>query len=120
MTEAATGAVAIEFSEYLGPRCTNNEAEYAAVIFGVRAALRMGVRRLQVRSDSQLLVQQLRGAYRVKAPHLLALRDEARALGQRFAAFDVQHVPREENVVADALANAALDAQQLAGAGDRS
>jgi ribonuclease HI len=66
--------------------------------------------RLEVRLDSLLLVRQLRGEYRVKAPGLKPLHARARALVARFPAFSVEHVPREQNTVADGLANAALDA----------
>ena len=76
----------------------------------MEAALQMGAERLQVRLDSLLLVRQIRGEYRVKAPGLKPLHRQAVALVSRFPAFSIEHVRREKNTVADALANAALDA----------
>jgi len=104
-----TGAVVAEVSETIG-ETTNNVAEYRAFIAGLEAAVEMGVERLQVRLDSMLLVRQIRGEYRVKAPGLKPLHRRAMALADRFPAFSIGHVRREENTVADALANAALDA----------
>lgn len=95
-------------SEAIG-RATNNEAEYRALLAGLRAALDAGVDRLVVRLDSELLVQQATGGYRVKAANLKPLFQELRVLLGRFAAVTFEHVPRERNVIADDLANAALD-----------
>ncbi len=104
-----TGTVVAEVSETIG-ETTNNVAEYRAVIAGLEAAVEMGVERLQVRLDSLLLVRQIRGEYRVKAPGLKPLHRRAAALAARFPGFSIEHVRREANTVADALANAALDA----------
>ncbi len=95
-------------SERIG-RATNNEAEYRALIAGLQAALAAGVTRLLVRLDSELLVQQMTGGYRVKAPGLKPLHKEAVALVGRFASVAFEQVPRERNTIADELANAALD-----------
>jgi ribonuclease HI len=95
-------------SEALGV-ATNNVAEYEALIRGLEAALPFRPGRLLVRADSQLVVKQLRGEYRVRQPHLRPLFDRARALLAQFAAVDLGHVPRAENTEADALVNAALD-----------
>jgi len=103
------GVVVAEVSEAIG-ETTNNVAEYRAVIAGLEAAIEMGVERLQVRLDSLLLVRQIRGEYRVKAPGLKPLHRRAVALAARFPGFHIEHVRREKNTVADALANAALDA----------
>jgi ribonuclease HI len=95
-------------SETIG-RATNNVAEYEAVIAGLAAAVDNGVDDIVLRSDSLLLVRQLLGEYRVKAAGLKPLYRKAIALLGDFAAVTIEHVPREQNEVADALANAALD-----------
>jgi ribonuclease HI len=95
-------------SERIG-RATNNEAEYRALIAGLQAALEAGVSCLLVRLDSLLLVSQMDGSYRVKAPGLKPLHREAVLLVRRFDAVAFEQVPRERNSLADELANAALD-----------
>jgi ribonuclease HI len=95
-------------SEAIG-RATNNEAEYRALLAGLEAALEAGVSHLVVRLDSELLVQQATGNYRVKAPGLKPLFQRLRGLMGRFASISFEHVPRERNTLADDLANAALD-----------
>jgi ribonuclease HI len=117
---AAIGAVVLDgtvdppvllatVSECIGI-ATNNVAEYQALISGLEAALPYGARRVIVRADSELLIRQLEGRYRVKSAHLKPLYEEARALLATFAEVDLGHVRREDNVDADALVNAALDA----------
>jgi len=98
----------VAISEAIG-RATNNEAEYRALIAGLQAALEAGVTRLLVRLDSELLVYQMDGTYRVKAPGLKPLAREAAGLVRRFASVVFEQVPRERNTIADDLANAALD-----------
>jgi ribonuclease HI len=93
---------------YLGV-ATNNVAEYQGLIMGLRAALDRGVARLEVRLDSELLVRQLQGRYKVKAPHLVPLYQEAKALLARFELAQVTHIPRSQNTLADKLANQAID-----------
>jgi ribonuclease HI len=93
---------------YLG-RATNNVAEYQALLHGLRYALDRGAREVRVFSDSELLVRQLAGRYRVKNAGLLPLFREAQSLLARFESARVSHVPREENREADALANRAVD-----------
>jgi ribonuclease HI len=93
---------------YLG-RATNNVAEYQALLHALRFALERGAREVEVYSDSELLVRQLAGRYRVKNPGLQPLHREASALLARFAHARVTHVPRERNREADALANRAVD-----------
>jgi ribonuclease HI len=97
-----------EVCGFLG-RTTNNVAEYAGLIAALTLASRSGVDRLVVHSDSQLLVRQLRGEYRVKAPHLVPIFLKVLQLRRRLAAFEIRHVPREENREADRLANLAID-----------
>jgi ribonuclease HI len=89
---------------------TNNVAEYEAVIAGLEAAAQLGARVVRVRADSMLVVQQLKGTWKVKNPNLRELRERALRQIDRFAEVDVEHVPREHNADADALVNAALDA----------
>ena len=102
------GVVLAEVAEGLG-ETTNNVAEYTAVIRGLEEATRLGAHEVLLRSDSQLLINQLTGRYRVKAPHLQPLHRRVRALMQGFAKVDLEHVPRERNVAADQLANLGVD-----------
>lgn len=95
---------------------TNNQAEYRAVIEGLRLAAERGAKSVLVRSDSRLLVEQLAGRFRVKNPTLQRLHGEAQALARDIGRVDFEHVPREENADADALANEGVDAW-LAGPG---
>ena len=93
---------------YLG-RTTNNYAEYSALIEALRYALNQGLRKLLVYADSELLVKQMVGSYRVKHPVLQELHAQARVLVHRFERFEIHHVPREKNHLADTLANRAQD-----------
>jgi ribonuclease HI len=102
------GAVLAEVAEGLG-ETTNNVAEYTAVIRGLEEAKRLGAREVLLRSDSQLLINQLTGRYRVKAPHLQPLHKRVRDLMRAFTRVDLEHVPRERNVAADQLANLGVD-----------
>ena len=97
-----------EFTRFIG-RATNNEAEYRALVEGLKMALEHGARRLAHLSDSQLLVRQLEGSYKVKAVELQRFFSEARGMIQSFASFSTSHIPREENSRADKLANQAID-----------
>ena len=93
---------------YLG-KATNNVAEYQALVHGLRFALAQGASSVEVYSDSELLVRQIGGRYRVKNPGLQPLYREATGLLARFERARVVHVPRERNREADALANRAVD-----------
>src|SRR5690349_6505854 len=97
---------------------TNNVAEYEALIAGLEAAAPFGARAVQVRADSQLIVRQLEGRYKVKHPALRPLHARAAALLRGYDHVELEHVPREHNTVADALVNAALDAAPDAAPGD--
>jgi ribonuclease HI len=105
---APDGSEVASLFGYLGT-ATNNVAEYQALLHGLRFALARGARGVEVYSDSELLVRQIEGRYRVKNAGLLPLHREARALLARFERARVAHVPREENREADALANRAVD-----------
>ena len=104
----APGNVVAELSRAIGRR-TNNVAEYQAVLDGLEMAAGYRPARLTLRSDSQLLVRQLLGRYRVRSPGLRPLHQEARRLLDSFSQVWIEHVPREENRRADQLANRALD-----------
>ena len=105
-----TGEVLAEVSGFLG-HTTNNVAEYRALLLGLERALALGVRRLEVRADSELLIRQLRGEYRVRDEKLKPLYEEAKSLLARFQAARLLHVPREQNSDADRLANAGIDSR---------
>jgi ribonuclease HI len=107
MTDEA-GAVLGERAEFLG-RATNNAAEYRGLLAGLRLAREAGAKRVCVRSDSELLVRQINGAYKVKSATLRPLFEEARRLLASFEAWRVEHVRRHLNARADALANSAMD-----------
>ena len=110
------GEVLREVGTYLGT-ATNNVAEWTGLITGLEAALELGVDDLAVRLDSELVVRQVDGQYRVKNAALVPLHAKAKALLRRFARVDVRHVPRKENAAADALVNQVLDAHRLPPAG---
>jgi len=94
-------------SQQLGPM-TNNEAEYEALILGLKLGLRLGLKRVEFVSDSQVVVWQMQGRSRVNSPHLRPLHQQACQLAARFAQACFCHVGREENQMADALASHAL------------
>jgi ribonuclease HI len=104
----AHGRVLGESSEYLG-ETTNNEAEYRALLLGLSLARARGIKRLRLRSDSELLARQLQGRYRVRHPRLKVLFEEAKGLIGSFEAFHVESVLREGNKQADLLANQAIE-----------
>jgi ribonuclease HI len=102
------GATRFEAGKYIG-RATNNVAEYYGLITALDYAAAHGIDRLLVRSDSELLVRQMQGRYKVKSPDLRPLYERARKQAHGFAYFAIEHVPREQNREADELANLALD-----------
>jgi probable phosphoglycerate mutase len=114
--EASMGAVILdpqgkvrhEVSERLGV-ATNNVAEYRGLIAGLEAALALGARRVEARTDSELLVRQAIGRYRVRNPGLIPLHNRLLAVRSQFDEVVFRHVPRHLNKRADALANLALD-----------
>ncbi|HMB70253.1 MAG TPA: ribonuclease HI family protein [bacterium] len=91
-------------------RCTNNVAEYRGLLRALELAQHHGVERLEVRMDSELVVKQLRGEYRVKQPDLAELKEQVDGLKGAFRRIRFRHVRREANRVTDRLANEALDA----------
>ena len=92
-------------------RATNNVAEYSGLVAGMEKAAELGVRELEVVSDSELLVKQMRGEYRVKNEALRALWEDANDLERRFAKVRYTAVRRAHNELADRLVNEALDAE---------
>ncbi|MCX8007409.1 MAG: ribonuclease HI family protein [Coriobacteriia bacterium] len=103
-----SGAEIAAFGRCIGT-ATNNVAEYQALIAGLQAAQDHNVRSLVVRLDSELLVRQMTGRYRVKSASLKPLHERAAALAASFDAIRFEHVPRSMNARADALCNEALD-----------
>jgi ribonuclease HI len=102
------GEPVAELYGYLG-RATNNVAEYQALLHGLRYALGRGVRRVRVFSDSELVVKQMDGRYRVRHPDMVPLHRTATDLWRQFEEAQLSHVRRERNREADRLANRALD-----------
>lgn len=102
------GTVVHEAGLYLG-RATNNVAEYRALVAGLQAAKTLGAAQVEVLSDSELLVRQMNGEYRVKNPGLRPLYEQACRLTDAFAACSFRHIRREDNRLADRLVNQALD-----------
>src|SRR6202049_5075864 len=102
------GSTHESFGKYIG-RTTNNVAEYYALIAALDYAAASGIRRLRVYSDSLLIVNQIKGLYKVKHPDLRPLHERANKQAAGLEAFTIQYVPREQNRDADDLANAALD-----------
>jgi ribonuclease HI len=109
------GEVVAEIAEGIGV-ATNNVAEYTAAIRGLERARELGATQVLLRSDSRLLIEQLAGRWKVKNPTLQRLHHEARSLIREFEEVRFEHVRRERNVEADALANRGVD-EWLAGEG---
>ncbi len=106
-----SGAVLREVGTYLGV-ATNNVAEWTGLLTGLEAAIELGVDDIAVRLDSELVVKQISGVYRVKNEGLIPLHAKAKVLLRKFAHVDVQHVRRKLNTAADALVNQVLDAHR--------
>ncbi|HEY1937610.1 MAG TPA: ribonuclease HI family protein [Candidatus Angelobacter sp.] len=104
------GAVIAELSDYLGIQ-TNNYAEYSGLLAALDFAVREKHLSLKVLSDSELLVRQMQGRYKVKSPGLIDLYDRARALVRKLEHFSIDHVLRESNREADRLVNQVLDSR---------
>lgn len=98
------GEVVKEIGEYIG-MTTNNVAEYTGLIRGLEEALKLGAESIRIQTDSELLVKQIAGIYKVKAPHLAEMYHEARLLLSKFQDAQIGHVPRGQNAHADRLAS---------------
>jgi len=105
--EQADGTI-VDLKEAL-PSATNNVAEYHGLLAALEWAVTHRIAKLHIRSDSQLLVKQMQGEYRVKHPGLQPLHEEARRLARRIGRVTFEHVRREFNKDADRLANEAMD-----------
>lgn len=105
---AEDGTPLVTLGRFIG-RATNNVAEYQALITGLQKAAELGAKRIVVRGDSELIVRQMTGVYRVKSPDLRELYEEARSLYQSFPQAKIEHNYREKNALADRLANLAMD-----------
>ncbi|MBN1663755.1 MAG: ribonuclease HI family protein [Deltaproteobacteria bacterium] len=111
-----TGCEVFAVHKYLG-MCTNNIAEYMALICGLEKAVETGCRRLEIFMDSELLVKQINNEYRVKNANLIDLMKKVRKLLAAFEAYRVCHIRREHNKTADLLANKAIDEAMKKGSG---
>ncbi len=118
LRDAQTGALVAELARFLGV-CSNNVAEWTAVEDALREARRLGARRIDLRTDSELVARQISGRYRVKHPDLKPIHLRVMGLLAQFDGYTVAHVPRELNREADRLSNVAIDelrgAQRLGG-----
>jgi ribonuclease HI len=108
------GSTRFQIGKYLG-RATNNVAEYYALIGALDYAQSQNISRLAIRSDSELLVRQMQGRYKVKSPDLRPLHERAQKMARALDHFEISHVRREQNSEADELANLALDATGTVG-----
>ena len=111
------GDIVARLKKYIGNN-TNNVAEYFGLIAALDYAQNHGIRALRVESDSELMVKQMRGQYKVKSEELKPLFERAKKMSQTFESFRINHVYREQNKEADALVNQALD--ETSGAGPAS
>lgn len=109
--EPEHGRPALEFYEPLGST-TNNVAEYRALLLALERAEYAGADEVEIRSDSRLLVEQLRGNFKIRAEHLKPLLSESIIRAKRFRSFSISYIPREQNSKADRLANKGADASE--------
>ena len=105
-----SGAMLGQYQDYIG-QATNNVAEYRALILALNKASAIGSQpsALKILMDSELIVRQMRGQYKIKEPTLKLLAQEVLNLCKKFSAVEFQHVPREQNKLADRLVNQAID-----------
>src|SRR5215813_2517437 len=108
VVQDSSGRKVAELSEYLGHQ-TNNYAEYQGLLGVLRYAAANAISALKVVSDSELMVRQMKGIYKVKHPELRKLYDEAQGLVRKLGHFEIRHALREHNQDADRLANEAMD-----------
>ena len=101
------GKLIARISQRIG-RTTNNQAEYRAIIAALEEATRLGARQVELNSDSELVVKQIKGEYRVKKASLKPLYQQVKQLQSYLESFTINHIPRQQNKEADRLANMAL------------
>ncbi|MDZ7962968.1 MAG: ribonuclease HI family protein [Aulosira sp. DedQUE10] len=111
----AAGAAIIELkgqrhtvARYL-PDATSNVAEYTGLILGLETALELGIQQAKIYGDSQLVVNQVNGTWKIKKPHLRPLCTQARSLLDQFTKYELLWIPREQNTLADAAVNKCID-----------
>ncbi len=102
------GRLITSISRRIG-RATNNQAEYRAIIAALEEATGLGARQVDIHSDSELVVKQINGEYRVKKATLKPLYQQVKQLQGQLKDFTITHIPRQQNIEADKLANKALD-----------
>ena len=108
VVRAADGTPLVTLGRYIG-KATNNVAEYRALITAMEEAKKLGATKIQIRGDSELVVRQMTGVYRVKHPDLIPLFREAKALYDSFEEASIAHNYRNKNELADELGNRAMD-----------
>ncbi len=117
--EDARGRRVSEAARYLG-EATNNVAEYRALILGLELARELGASEVELRADSELIIRQMTGEYRVRNVRLQELHRQAQALEQAFRSVGYVHIRREQNRAADRLANLAIDQEEALPAAEKS
>jgi ribonuclease HI len=105
---AADGTPLVTLGKYIG-HATNNAAEYTALIIGMEEALKLGATKILIRGDSQLVIKQMRGEYRVKNPDMKKFYDRAQVLMTKFDKATLEHNLRHDNELADKLYNLAMN-----------
>jgi ribonuclease HI len=108
VVRAADGTPVVTLGRFIG-RATNNVAEYKALITAMTEARKLGATRVVIRGDSELIIRQMTGRYRVKSPDMKPLFDEAQSIIRTFASAKIEHNLRHKNELADKLANLAMD-----------
>lgn len=112
--KADDGSTIAEVNAFIG-HTSNNVAEYTGLLIGLKKAIELGVKQIEVRMDSQLVVRQILGEYKVKNEKLIPLYREALELSRKFSEFKINHIPRNLNKEADILANRAMDNAKVNG-----
>ena len=108
VVSAADGTPLVTLGRFIG-RATNNVAEYRALITAMEEAKKLGAKKILIRGDSELIIKQMKGEYRVKHPDMKVLYDEAQELIAQFDQAKIEHNLRNKNELADSLANLAMD-----------
>jgi ribonuclease HI len=111
VVSAADGTSLVTLGRFIG-RATNNVAEYRALITAMQEAIKLGAKKVIIRGDSELVIKQMRGEYRVKNPELKILYEEAQTLLSKFLQVNIEHNLRHKNELADKLANLAMDKRE--------
>jgi ribonuclease HI len=108
VVSAADGTPLVTLGRFIG-RATNNVAEYRALITAMEEAKKLGAKKILIRGDSELVIKQMKGEYRVKNPDMKVLHSEAQAMISQFSQAKIEHNLRHKNELADQLANLAMD-----------